>query len=93
MPQNQLINYIKEAKAGGLSNEQILRSLLDAGWKLPEVFGVIFESMTDSTIAYWMETNGYTWRSARWSHTQVGRLLKVDVAKLEAYLQGTTTCS
>lgn len=42
MPNQELISYIKQARNGGLSNDQVIQSLIQAGWR---VSGIIRELM------------------------------------------------
>src|SRR6185436_6563269 len=41
--QNPVVKYVKDAKQSGMSNQQIMQALTDAGWKSHEILDLVLE--------------------------------------------------
>lgn len=49
MPNDELIKYVGEARAWGMSNEQITQELLKNGWQIRDFFNLILEHQSEKS--------------------------------------------
>src|SRR5258708_38045510 len=51
MTDHPIHKYIKEAKQQGMSNEQIIAALTNAGWRVEQIFDIVMQHISPSAPA------------------------------------------